>query len=328
MISAFGLALLALPLFSGTSNNPFVGRWDLTIQSAAATYPDWLEVTEKAGDLQVRVQLRTGNVGFMDAKMDGPHLVVSVPPPPDAPGSSPNGAWELTVKGDKITGVQKHNGVEDAKVIGSRAPALKHAAPAAWTDPEPLFNGKDLTGWEPINNTPPSSTPKPAASHWAAKNGELVNEGRGSNLRTTRTFDDFKLHVEFNVPPGENSGVYLRGRYETQVANAAPPSQAAIHPASPGANLAPGLGSIYGFLKFPVKDPKQPGEWQTYDITLIGRYVTVTLNGFTGIDNQEIPGITGGAIDSNEGQPGPIYFQGDHHGGIRYRNITISVPMN
>jgi hypothetical protein len=328
MILALGLTLLIPAIFSQTNNNPFAGRWDLTIKSATATYPDWLEVVEKEGNLQVRAQLRTGNVSFMDAKMDGSHLIVTVPAPTDAPGSSPEGIWELTVKGDKLTGIQKHGAAEDAKIAGFRAPALKHPAPSAWTNPEPLFNGKDLAGWEPINNTPPSSTPTPATSHWVAKNGELVNEGRGSNLRTKRTFDDFKLHVEFNIPPGENSGIYLRGRYETQVAGGGPPAhaQATTHAAGPSANLAPGLGSIYGFLKFPVKDPKPPGEWQTYDITLIGRYVTVTLNGFTGIDNLEIPGITGGAIDSNEGQPGPIYFQGDHHGGIRYRNITISVP--
>ena len=54
--------------------------------------------------------------------------------------------------------------------------------------------------------------------------------------------------------------------------------------------------------------------------------MTVVFNGVTTVDNMEIPGITGGALDSREGEPGPIYFQGDHHGGIRYRSITISVP--
>ncbi|HTF62060.1 MAG TPA: DUF1080 domain-containing protein [Edaphobacter sp.] len=330
ILPALGIILTVPAVYSRTNSNPFVGRWDLTVTAATVTYPNWMEVIEKDGGLQVRAQLRTGNVRFIDAKMDGPHLIVTAPAPTDAPGSASDGYWELTVKGDKLTGIQKHGDAEDAKITGFRAPALKHPAPRAWTDPETLFNGKDLTGWEPINNTPPSSTPKPAASHWVAKNGELVNEGRGSNLRTVRTFDDFKLHIEFNIPPGENSGIYLRGRYETQVAGGAPPQgvQAASHPAGPSTNLAPGLGSIYGFLKFPVSDPKPAGEWQTYDIALVGRYVTVTLNGFTGIDNQEIPGITGGAIDSNEGKPGPIYMQGDHHGGIRYRNITISVPKH
>jgi hypothetical protein len=54
--------------------------------------------------------------------------------------------------------------------------------------------------------------------------------------------------------------------------------------------------------------------------------VTVSLNGKTVICNQEIPGITGGALNSKEGEPGPILFQGDH-GTIEYRNIVIS-PSN
>jgi hypothetical protein len=70
------------------------------------------------------------------------------------------------------------------------------------------------------------------------------------------------------------------------------------------------------------------GEWQTYDITLVGRMVTVVHNGTTIIDNREIPGITGGALDSKEGEPGPFYIQGDHTGGIQFRNITIAVPKS
>jgi hypothetical protein len=220
-------------------------------------------------------------------------------------------------------GVRKVGGAEDAQVTGHRAPLLKRASPAAWTPPQSLFNGKDLSGWEPLNNTP--SAKEHPECNWAAKNGELINEARGSNLRTTRMFDDFKLHIEFNIPPEENSGIYLRGRYETQVAPAGSPNAAAAAAASHG-NPAGTLGSIYGFLKFPLTGPVPADTWHSYDITLVGRYVTVALDGVTGIKDQEIPGITGGAIDSDEGKPGPIYFQGDHHGGVRYRNITIAVP--
>jgi hypothetical protein len=87
-----------------------------------------------------------------------------------------------------------------------------------------------------------------------------------------------------------------------------------------------GMGSIYGFLAPAVELAKRPGEWESYDVTLVGRTVTVVRNGQTTIDRQEIPGITGGAIDSREGEPGPLYIQGDHTGGMKYRNITISVP--
>ncbi|MFI5187815.1 MAG: DUF1080 domain-containing protein, partial [Chitinophagales bacterium] len=68
---------------------------------------------------------------------------------------------------------------------------------------------------------------------------------------------------------------------------------------------------------------KKPGEWQSYDITFTGRMVTVIANGKTVICNQEIPGITGGALDSKEGDPGPIMLQGDHE-PIEYRNIILT----
>ena len=64
-------------------------------------------------------------------------------------------------------------------------------------------------------------------------------------------------------------------------------------------------------------------EWQTFDITLIGRRVTVVLNGRTIIADRVIPGITGGALDSNEGEPGPILLQGDH-GPVEFRRIVIT----
>jgi hypothetical protein len=321
-ISSVGAALLFLAILSKAGENPFLGRWDLTITSEKLSYPDWLEVKEENGSPKVQVQLRTGNVHPLEAKMDGSRLIVTVPAPNDAPGSSPQGSWELSAKRDKITGVQKHGDAEDAKVVGHRAPVLKRTAPIAWTTPESLFNGKDLSGWEPLNNTPAAmASPK---NNWTVKDGELTNLTKGANLRTGRTFDDFKLHIEFNVPQGENSGVYLRGRYETQVGLGVP--NAPVPKSS--TNVAPSVGSIYGFLKFPLTSPVVADTWNTYDITLIGRYVTVSLNHVTGIENKEIAGITGGAMDSDEEKPGPIYLQGDHHGGVRYRNITISVPKH
>jgi len=87
------------------------------------------------------------------------------------------------------------------------------------------------------------------------------------------------------------------------------------------------MGSIYGFLAPAVEVPPRPGQWESYDVTFVGRTVTVVRNGVTTIENKEIPGITGGALNSDEGQPGPLYIQGDHTGGMKYRNITISVPQ-
>jgi len=83
-------------------------------------------------------------------------------------------------------------------------------------------------------------------------------------------------------------------------------------------------GGIYGFLAPSPEQPRKPGAWQSYDITLVGRLVTVVQNGHTIIDKQEIPGITGGALDSHEGEPGPIYLQGSESGRVDFRNITIT----
>jgi hypothetical protein len=191
--------------------------------------------------------------------------------------------------------------------MGVRAPALDRKAPAAWGDPEPLFNGKDLTGWMPD---------EPGRNQWKAIDGELVNGKAGANLRSTRKVQDFKLHVEYNCPEDGNSGIYLRGRYEVQVEYEPQDRNDKFH----------GMGAVYGFLAPSTQLPKKPGEWETFDITLIGRRVTVVRNGVKTINDEEIPGITGGALDSDEGKPGLIYIQGDHTGGMKYRNITIAEP--
>ena len=72
-----------------------------------------------------------------------------------------------------------------------------------------------------------------------------------------------------------------------------------------------------------VKADKPAGEWQTYAITLIADHVTVILNGTTIIDNAEVPGITGGALDAKEKEPGPILLQGDH-GKVQFRKVRLT----
>jgi hypothetical protein len=294
------LAVVGLPLLIpalSQKSNPFTGHWDLTVTTSNGAYPDWLGVEEKNGKTEVWFQPRTGNVyEVKDYKMEGSHLAVPM---------GTNGSLEVDAAGDKLTGsIKRANG--SAQVTGVRAPALMRKEPPSWTAPEPLFNGKDLTGWEPMD---------PKQNHWIVRDGELVNEAHGSNLKTTRKFDDFKVHVEYNCPNEGNSGFYLRGRYEVQIE---------YEPA--GHNpIERSMGSIYGFLA-PKELPRKPGQWETYDITLVGRRVTIVRDGTTVIDHKEIPGITGGALDSNEAEPGPFYIQGDHTGGLKFRNITISVP--
>src|ERR1019366_2038212 len=169
--------------------NPLVGRRDLAVSGASGTLPSWLGVVEKGGGLEVWYQPPTANVyQLRDFKASGSHLTIAMSP---AAENRPAVLWELDAAGDKLTGVQKR-GENATAITGVRAPDLKRAAPRAWTNPEPLLNGKDLTGWEPIGN--------PADSHWTVEDGLLVNTAHGANLKSTRTFEDFKLHFEVNCP--------------------------------------------------------------------------------------------------------------------------------
>ena len=295
--------LLTLAVAPAFSASPFVGRWDFNIATPNGTRASWLGVAEKGGELEVWFQPTGGTVyRVKEVKAEGSHLTLTLSP---ASGNRPAMSWELDAHGDKLTGVQKR-GDTSVQLTGVRAPDLKRNPPKAWTKPEPLFNGRNLDGWEPIG----------ANSHWVVKDGMLVNEDHGANLKTTRKFDDFKLHFEVFCPDRANSGMYLRGRYEIQLE------------AEPTSHNPPerAMGSVYGRIAPKPAGPKSAGGWDTFDITLVGRTLTVVRNGVTTIDKQEIEGLTGGALDANEGEPGPFYIQGDHTGGLKFRNITIALP--
>ena len=290
LVMLAGLVCL-IPALSQKPNS-FVGRWDFNL---ARNQASWLGITEKDGALDIWYQPTGGNVyPVKDYKQEGSRLTLNL---------NRNLTWELTAAGERLTGTQKR-GANEMQITGVRAPELKRSEPKAWSDPEPLFDGKDLNGWEPTD---------PAQSHWTARDGELVNEAHGSNIKSTRKFDDFKLHIEFNCPDDGNSGVYLRGRYEVQLEyeplSHNPPERR--------------IGSIYGFLTPAADLPRKPGTWESYDVMLVGRTVTIVRDGVLTIDHKEIPGITGGALDANEGDPGPFYLQGDHTGGLKFRNIRV-----
>jgi len=289
---------------SQPKGSPFAGRWDFNLTQGNTVRAAWLGITEKNGTLDVWYQPTGGNVyQLKDVSVQGSKLVLSITA---ADAKRPAVNWELESSGDKLSGAQKR-GDSCTPINGVRAPELKRPEPKAWTAPQPLFNGKNLDGWEPIGD--------PANSHWRVQDGLLVNTDHGDNLKSTRKFDDFQVHFEANCPDHANSGFYLRGRYEVQLEyeplSSNPPERR--------------IGSIYGRIT-PKDLPRKPGEWETFDVTLVGRTVTVVRNGVTTIDHKEIEGITGGALDANEGEPGPFYIQGDHTGGLKFRNITVSVP--
>lgn len=313
-----GAGLLMAGWAGQTSKQTVAGRWDLTVHAADKNYPSWIEVTEAANQPTVRVVGRTGSVRTAtNAKLltvaevmsTASHISSRLTFNSTESFEKPMPVvWDLGLTADgKLVGTQERSDGVALGVTGERAPALSHPAPAAWSEPEPLFDGADLQGWIPD---------QPYKNHWTADDGELVNQSAGANLQTIRKFNDFKLHIEYNCPAGGNSGVYLRGRYEVQVEYEPAGTVDKFHM----------MGSIYGFIAPAAEVPERDGRWESYDIMLIGRTVTVVRDDVKIIDEQEIPGITGGALDSAEADPGPINIQGDHTGGMKYRNIRISVP--
>lgn len=275
---------------------PIVGRWDLTVHGARGDYPSWLEVWT-SGNVRLAGQFvgRGGSarpvslVEFAEGKVR-----FSIPPQWDR--RPDNETYEATLNGDTLEGWTTDSTGKRLTFSGKRAPSLARTGTPTWGDPVKLTtraSWREAKGWT------------------ISDDGVLASLGKADNLVSTQSFNDFTLHAEFRLPKGSNSGIYLRGRYEAQIED----SDALEPPLNH-------IGGIYGFLAPTWDARRQPGEWQTFDITLVGRIVTVEFNGRRVICDREVPGITGGAIDSDEASPGPIMLQGDH-GAIEYRNITV-----
>jgi len=285
---------------------PVTGRWDLTlIGSDGRHLPSWLEIYW-SGD-RVLVGRFVAIVGSARpiSRLTFAHDTLRFALPPQWEGGDADLQVAGVFAGDTLAGSLTMPDGKQLAWSGHRAPALQRTGAPQWGPPQRLFNGTDLTGWHPLGGE----------NQWKAVAGVLTNARGGANLVTDATYGDFKLHVEFRYPKDGNSGVYLRGRYEAQV------EDSVVTVGS--AEATGGLGAIYGFLMPNENAAKGAGEWQTYDITLVGRMVTVVLNGREVICRATIPGITGGALDSNEGAPGPIMLQGDH-GPVEYRNLAIT----
>jgi hypothetical protein len=279
-----------------------IGRWDLTVDENGKSVPSWLEVKLSGNSTLVGYFVGSSGSARPVAKVTFNNGKFSFTIPPQWEKGNQDFVISGELAGDGIQGTIVTSEGKEYKWKGVKAPYLKRTAEPVWGEPVNLFNGKDLTGWKAAGK-----------NQWVVKDGVLTSPHSGANLISEQTFNDFKLHVEFRYQKGSNSGVYLRGRYEVQIEDS--PKDA--HPASVL------FSGIYGFLTPSEIAALGPDTWQTYDITLTGRMVTVVVNGKTVITNQEIPGITGGALDSNEGAPGPIYIQGDH-GPIEFKKIVIT----
>ncbi len=284
--------------------DPLLGRWDLTIDSADGPYPSWLDVR-----LRTEWQLMGSFVGRFGStrhvgaiRYDDGELEFNVPVQYESHADDLRFTGRLD--GERLSGTTLAADGTVLRWSGARAPSLARAGGVDWGEPIELFNGRDLDGWWPRHERHEGC--------WRVADGLLSATPPCVDLVTEEDFGDFRLRAEFRYPEGSNSGLYLRGRYELQIQDdrgtAADPLR---------------MGGVYGFLRPATVAAGAPGDWQTYDITLVGRRVSVVLNGVTVIDDREIPGITGGALDSHEALPGPLMVQGDH-GPISFRRITLT----
>jgi len=281
----------------------FVGSWNVRITDASDTFVSGgFQITSKDGALAAGLVWRWGS--YLPAKSvavkDGVLQIVRE----EKPGQLD--VFEARLEGEKLKGQVTYPDGKLHHFEGRKAPLLLDKRAPVWGEPVTLFDGKTLGGWK-LRDTKKKNG-------WAAVNGELavVEPKDNADFVTEQVFQDMKLHVEFNVDAKSNSGVYLRGRYEIQIESNNPDA------GSP----AQKCGSLYSRVAPKLDATKPAGEWQAFDITFVGRQLQVVLNGQE-IVNTIVEGVTGGALNPFEGEPGPLMLQGDH-GKVRFRNIVVT----
>ncbi|SLM49648.1 conserved protein of unknown function [Nitrospira japonica] len=282
-----------------SSSVDFTGRWDLTTRGANGLSSAWLEIDATTADkIQGRlVWLYGGADPIYDIIIDDRTVTFH------HSGTGEHLIFTARLVDDRLEGVAS-GARSQVQWTGIRAPDLHASGQSDWEYPRSLMNGRDLSGWVPRSGRDPRC--------WRVEKEILFNESPCTDLVSELRFSDFQLHVEFQLRDGGGSGVYLRGRYEVQIGNDA---------GMPATSRT--TGAIFGQLSPSSSEAKPLGEWQALDVTIVGRNVTVAVNGRRVISESDIPGITGAALDSHEELPGPIMLQGDH-GRVAFRNILLT----
>ncbi len=292
------------------AENPFVGCWDITPATAGRPRGWWLRIDD-AGEGGLRGWFSSaydGKVNVVDElSIQGDEIIFAFLPKRQD-GGRRRLEYRARLAGEKLQGTFREAGKAGSTIAwsGVRAPVLPEKDDGTWKRQRPvqLFNGRDLEGWHTVVTDSPCC--------WSVRDGRLSNAGKGSDLASKATFWNFEIHLQFKLAPNSNSGLGLRGRYEIQMKDDAgdPP-------------LNNGTGAIYSRIVPEVNAGKGAGKWQDLRARLVGRQVTVVLNGRTIIHKSEIDGPNAIAIDADEARPGPIVFQGDH-GAIEFRNIIVT----
>ncbi len=294
--------------FPAAGDDSFLGKWDITMPAAgrAGARALWLDVTLEDGMLKglfqsgggaafplPKITTSGGELEFQHQQRTRDRKEITV-------------VYRAQIKEGRLEGTATYGDNPPRAFTGVRPPVWPEKPPARKPGkPVELFNGKDVSGWLAQGSGKP---PK----GWSVKDGILMNEMPADNIFSEKKFEDFTVDLEFTVDKDSNSGLYLRGRYEIQIRD------------SHGQPLdVHSQGAVYGFKVPPVDACKPAGEWQKMKATLIANRVTVILNETKIIDDFAIPGITGGALDANEGDPGPIMLQGDH-GKVQFRKVTVT----
>lgn len=324
ILAAFAVVTMATIASAKSAGVPenMLGYWTLDVDSDE---PAWLRVSEVDGELEVKMRLYVGPDGpYQDARIEDDHLKFTLRQRKLAKGSNVNVAQtvDAVVKSGVLTGMievtrddggatkRKHFTGRKVSSLPTQAPNLSKVR---FGHPIALFNGKDLSGWRAHESDKEFG--------WSVIDGLLVNTtpktdfsatGAFANLRTEAEFEDFWLHIEFLIDADRNSGVYLRGMWEAQVVDRDSRMQGIS-----------GVGAIFSRIAPAVNAGRKPGEWQTYDLTLVDGHVTVVLNDVKVIDNQPVGDPTGGAIYTDLQAAGPIYLQGDHT-SVKYRDIYLA----
>jgi hypothetical protein len=303
------VALTVLPpacVTAAGGDDDFLGKWDITVPSAgkARGRACWLDLTREDGKLKglfqpgggaafplPAVAIENGELRFQHEEREHSKEYTLV--------------YRAKVHDGRLEGTVSYGEGQPRHWTGVRPPVWPATPPKVKpVQPVELFDGKDTAGW--LGQYHGSQL------GWNVQNGILVNSEDADNIYSEKKFMNFRVELEFNIAKGSNSGLYLRGRYEIQIRD------------SQGQPLdVHSQGALYGFVVPSVNASKAAGEWQKLDATIVANRVTVVLNGTRIIDDAEIPGITGGALDANEGEPGPIMIQGDH-GRVEIRKVTVT----
>jgi hypothetical protein len=306
MRALLGLLVLAMsPAIAADAD--YNGRWDITpvlqrprgwwmeLKGVGTPNAEGSFVSAYGGDLNKinEISVENGQLKFIILQ------------PGDRPAKF---VYHAHLMGGKLMGTMEREGQngEPTKWTGVRAPVIDEADDGTWKPGKPveLFNGKDLGGWHPLMTD--------QEMKWSVTDGVLRNAPPTTDIISDRKFWNFTAHIEFRIREHSNSGIGLRGRYEIQILD-----DSGRPPGSHGA------GALYSRVVPAVNASKPAGEWQTYDIRLVGRTVTVVFNGQKVLDKVHVDGLTAIADNADEGEPGPFIVQGDHS-YVEIRKFTVT----